>query len=43
MSFDTDIHIYIFNIDKFNKENVNMRKEDENIMEVPFAVIGKFK
>ena len=27
--FDTDIHIYIFNIDKFNKENVNMRKEDE--------------
>ncbi len=28
-AFDTDIHIYIFNIDKFNKENVNMRKEDE--------------
>lgn len=27
--FDTDIHIYVFNIDKFNKENVNMRKEDE--------------
>ena len=29
-AFDTDIHIYIFNIDKFNKENVNMRKEDED-------------
>lgn len=28
-AFDTDIHIYVFNIDKFNKENVNMRKEDE--------------
>lgn len=27
--YDSDIHIFIYNIDKFNKESANMRKVNE--------------
>ncbi|MGI6502119.1 MAG: DEAD/DEAH box helicase [Anaerostipes sp.] len=29
--FESDVHIYVFNIDKFNKENANMKKLNEFI------------
>ena len=31
MLFDSDIHIFVFNIDKFNKEDANMKKVSETI------------
>lgn len=40
---ESDVHIYVFNIDKFNKENTNMRKISEYLGDSFFNTISSLK